>query len=442
MRIRSSQFRAAAQRVAQGAAIGAVLAGLGANASAQMPGGGVYPALHQQPMAPPYSLEGDYVNAHGEPIVTPASYGAPCGCPSCSGGGMMGGCLAGPNAGAGLSGYDPMGGAGLNTEQCGPHYFDFSAEYLRYERDGSPIGAGRVISTFGFANSLQDGSPDPTSVFAQRAITDETIGGGTGDGYRLTGRIDVGALSVFEIAYSGIYDTDGNAGVAIADTQGTITPGNPSDNQTLYTVFNDFGSRTGGVVDPNGPFRFTDNALEHRIGYESELHTAEALFRRYWVGYSPRVSGTVHVGFRYTNLQEEISFFSRSDFGSTTFAFDADNRLAGCQAGVDGWVTIVQGLRVGSDVKAGVYNNNYRVGTVNGDTAAFLGELRLSLVADLTPSWSFKTGYELLFISDLALAGDNLFVPGGFGGATTATSADVDGEAFFHGFHVGAEYVY
>jgi hypothetical protein len=355
------------------------------------------------------------------------------------GGGM--GCLAGPNAGAGLTGYDPMGGAGLNTEQCGPHYFDFSAEYLGYERDGSPLGDGRVISTFGFANTLQNGATDPASVFAQRAITSDDVGGGSGDGYRLTGRIDVGALSVFEIAYSGIYDTDGNVATAIADTQGTITPGNPNDNQTLYTVFNDFGSQTGGVVDPAGPFRFTDDALEHRFGYESELHNAEALFRRYWVGYNPRVSGTVHIGFRYTNFKEEISIFSRSALGSVSTSFGADNRLAGCQVGTDGWVTIVQGLRVGADTKVGLYNNNYRVGTFNGDTAAFLGELRVQLVADLTPSWSFKTGYELLYMSDLALAGDNLFVPGTIG-AVSPSSVDVDGDALFNGWTIGAEYVY
>ena len=410
---------------------------------------GAVATAHMQP----YSFEGGFMNAHGDSVVNPASYGAPCGpgggCGPVAGGGCgpMG---YGPGGGGG-GGMDPFGGYGANVEQCGPHYFDFSAEYLSYERSNSPLG-NSTFSTFGFAN-LVNGAADPVAVLNQQAIGGDDIGGGEYDGYRLTGRIDIGALSVFEISYSGLYDNDAGTAVAIADVGNLLTPGDLTDNATLYTVFTDFGSGTGGVIA--GPdFEETDDALEHRVSYESELHSVEASYRRYWVGYSPRISGTMLIGFRYTELQERLAFFSRSDDGSINIGLESDNRLAGVQVGGDGWITLLQGLRVGGEVKVGLYNNQYQSsgtsvaadGTPNLASAqkdsevAFLTEMRASVVADLTPNFSAKAGYEVLYISGLALAADNLLANPPYGGASVPVSSD--GNATWHGWHAGLEYVY
>lgn len=415
--------------------------------------------------------DSDFVNAYGEPFVTPAQY-----CDPMAGG--YGGCYGGGGGyGPPGTGGDPYGGAYMTTEQCGPHYFDFSAEYLFYERDDSPFSAV-PLTTAGFANeALSD-------LEANTLLTTGDLGGEELNGYRLTGRLDVGALSVVEVSYSGLFDSE-TAGVDVSADE---------DTARLFSIFSRYGTRTNGptadstagrpiddVVPPNNNpggnnYEETDFASRHEFFQETELHNAEALFRRYWVGANPRVSGTILLGFRYTSLSEATGFSSigsvqtgtspdtfAPDFTKTiTIAADADNHLAGFEVGADGWVTVVQGLRVGAEGKVGVYNNNYRVDTssiagdgdpnrvtaIKGDQVAFLGELKLSAVADLTPCLSLRAGYELLFISEVALAGDSLLLAAPYGDPNNITNSlgltqpTTDGDVLFQGFSAGMEYVW
>ena len=427
----------------------------------------------------PYSTTGEYVTAYGEPIVNPASYngGMACsgacgggGCYGCQSGGCQGGCYDGCYGcngcgnGSGLLGRLGRGGGlglfsgyGQNTEQCGPHYFDFSGEYLRYSRDKSLIDDSTIISTFGFAND------DLANIANQAALTGADVGGGDSNGYRLTGRLDIGALSLFELSYSGLYDEGGEASAFQLGT---------GSNETLFSIFSRFGTQTNGPLGIGGSagpptgedFEETDNAQQHSIRFESELHNVEASYRRYWVGYSPRISGTLLLGFRYTHLNEEFGFFSDSgsnnnpNGGTINIDFESDNRLAGFQGGGDVWITVVQGLRFGADIRAGIYNNDYQAagnmnasdGTpafttdVNGNQVAFLGEARFSAVADISACLSAKVGYEILYMSDLVLAGSNFdtLMPYGEVNGLTTSPISTNGEAMYHGWHAGLEYVY
>jgi hypothetical protein len=476
----------------------ATVFGLAAVAPAQGPlaqpgfvagGPGALAGAGHAALGAPIASADAFVDAHGDPLVMPAQYSGPVAGGGCGGyggecyagegygGGYDNGCYGngggcfGGHGGAGGGCLAGLWGGGVN-EQCGPHYFDFSAEYLRYTRDKTSYSESTVLSTNSFAN---DNNTIITTPFNDQfvALRAGGVDADQGDGYRLTGRIDVGALSVAEFVYSGMYWDD----EAVANQQGQTQ---------LFSVFSLYGTGTNGDwnVDgtagaPTGPdFLATDNAMQHRLRYESELHTAEASFRRYWVGFSPRVSGTLLVGFRYTNLQEAMTFSSFSDtvnpIARNTIAIgaDADNDLAGVQAGGDAWVTLLQGLRIGGESKFGLYNNNYRVRNsvaasdasindvqtlMSGDQAAFMFEGKLMAVADLTPSWSLKAGYEFLFISDLATIGDSLATAQPYGdinnishglatalppGVGPAVGANTDGEAFFHGFTIGAEYVW
>ncbi len=417
-----------------------------------------------QPYGPAGKSE-NFVNAYGEPFVTPASYCGPGG--SC---GQMGGCGpmgggCGPMGGGygpgGGMGGDPFGGAYMNTEQHGPHFFDFSAEYLYYQRDDGAFG-DTVISTDGFANE------DLSNVDSQARLRTGDLDAESLNGYRLTGRVDVGALSLFEVAYSGLFSGTSSDSVTVPDTEATAR---------LFSVFSRFGTRTNGddgTSTPGRPlgtdFQETDFASLHEVSIETEMHNVEALFRRYWVGYNPRVSGTILLGFRYTSLEDRLGFRSIGSTevaGTTPVQFTADpnltidisneaeNRLAGFEVGGDAWLSLIQGLRVGSEIKVGIYDNDYRASTsvvaadgspnfvgnqLSGNQVAFLTEFKAMAVADVTPCLSIKGGYELLFISDLARAGlGNPYDPAG---AVAAGQVSTDGEALFHGFHAGIEYVW
>lgn len=455
--------------------------------------GGPAGAVYQQPVQGPPARPGDLVDAHGDPAVLPSSYASPVGYHGggyegggYTEGGYDGGCYGAAPAGVDYGhggGYGggycpdagcyggaaggPFGGAFTNTDQCGPHYFDISAEYLFYSRDDDAVRQDTLFSTLGFVNdplNIPDGS---------RALSGADLDQEDGDGYRLTGRIDVGALSVAEFVYSDIEWSER----AFATNDGTTR---------LFSIYSLYGSATNGpfgVGGSAGPptganFEETANALRHELDYDSSLQTAEASFRRYWVGYDPRVSGTVLVGFRYTNLSESLGFFSFSNVTtdpgppativgkSLSVLTEADNDLAGFQFGGDAWITVFQGFRVGAEGKLGIYNNDYKLRQrfqasdgsptaaseiASGDQVAFLTEAKVSFVADVSPSWSIKGGYELLYMTDLALMRDQVALAQPYGDINNISAqapyqalqpATVDGEVLFHGFHVGLEYIY
>jgi len=349
-------------------------------------------------------------------------------------------------------GYDMMndvGVEGYQVDQRGPHYFDVRAEavYLTREKTFEPLTD--------FTSLNVDG---PTVLSSADLDYDwET-------GFRILGRCDICPLSVLEFGYMGIYDFGDEASFTSLDGD-------------LYSLFSEFGTDPIDVSDPGGPMPESERAYTHTISIDSNLQTAEISYRRYWVGYSPRVSGTLLAGFRYTKLDES---FQLSTFGSEPatgdptgplagldYNIDADNDLAGAQIGADMWIGLFQGLRLGTEVKGGLYANHYElrnevITTPFGTTPptlfeefrdtqpAFIGEASVDLVADILPSISLRVGYEVLWMNELVLTGQN-FNPGSpynqgpidndLGPLRTPFLVD-DSEAFYHGGHAGIEFVW
>lgn len=352
-------------------------------------------------------------------------------------------------------GYDLMndvGTEGYLIDQRGPHYFDVRAEAVYLERD----------ETFG----------------EEIDFTVEDVGGpvvlSSGDleydwepGFRIIGRYDICPLSVIEFGYMGIYSFEDEASFEDPDP---ISP-------DLFSLFSEFGTNPITVTAPGGPMPETERALEHSISIESTLQTAEISYRRYWVGWTPRVSGTLLGGFRYTKLNEEFVFESQGSetlpnnplgpLAALEYTVEADNDLAGFQTGADVWVGLCQGIRFGTEGKVGLYANHWSVtnevvttplGTTpptlfeefDEDDAAFIGEASVDLVADVLPSVSLRVGYEVLFIDSVVLAGENFntgspYNPGpvdnGLGPLRTPFVED-DSDVFYHGGHAGIEFIW
>jgi hypothetical protein len=352
-------------------------------------------------------------------------------------------------------GYDLMNDVGVEgylIDQRGPHYFDLRVEAVALERD----------ETFG---------PDVD-------FTVEDVGGpvvlSSGDleydwepGFRIIGRYDICPLSVFEFGYMGIFSFEDEA--SFTDSDPTVPD--------LFSLFSEFGTNPATVTDPGGPMPETERALTHSIEIEHTLQTAELSYRRYWLGWSPRISGTLLAGFRYTKLNEEFVFESIGSEPSGSgpldpnfgleYKVDADNDLAGGQIGADIWIGLMQGLRLGSEVKGGLYANHYTLTTdiettpegttpptlfeeFREDQPAFIGEASVDLVADILPSVSLRVGYEVLFINELVLAGENFNtgspynqgpVDNGLGPLREPFVED-DSEVFYHGGHAGIEFIW
>ncbi|MCO6046556.1 hypothetical protein NG895_21880 [Aeoliella sp. ICT_H6.2] len=427
----------------------------------------------------------EWTNAYGEPVVIPASY---CG-DGCTPGGMMGyngmgGCCtggAGPyphGAPNGVQMQQPAGGwpgqfspyaqecedpcdgrrgllgkccflglfdAGLMRpiDQCGPHYFDFSAEALYWKRN-KPADPEVIFATIGVTDV--SAGVDPAL-----ALTTNDVEGDWEPGLRLTGRYDLGALSFLEVSYAGLFEW---GAVSTLDGAGDIFTG--------YSNFG-LGVDTTGDGVPNigvdgAGLSSTELANSARLELLSELHNSEISYRRYWVGFNPRVSGTVMAGVRYTRLSEDLNFSTLGPAGSSWTAVRTENDLVGFQAGGDMWVTVRQGCRIGGYGKAGIYNNRCEVATsvtgsalpggtalenVKADHVSFIGEGGVSIVADILPSWSLRAGYDVLFINTAALAANNFdFYPTVFLGETRNPTLYEESSALYHGANLGLEFVW
>lgn len=372
---------------------------------------------------PNAAVGSDFVDAHGNSIVMPASYCGPAGpgpgyCPP------MGG-----DSGA----YgDPMGidFGGYSEDQIGPHYFDvsFGAVFIKSDTilDGVPALASTAL-----------GPAAPRVLNPSQGLDSYD------PGWEVAVRYDLGPLSVFEATYMGAYDFSFTESAA-SEPPGTFN---------LFTIFSNFGVPT--------PIPGVDSGSLYVLDYNSDLQSSELSYRRYWVGNNPRISGTYLLGFRYVRLTEDLNLNLTADDGNgvgnvvnSNLLWDTSNDLLGFQLGGDGWVGLRQGLRVGGDCKAGVYNNRYKF-TGDGDFAAvagapsdytvladgnqvaFIGEAGISVVADILSSWSLKGGYHVWYIDNLATVGSNIdssnFVP---------TVVNHENDALYHGFSASAEYVW
>jgi hypothetical protein len=224
------------------------------------------------------------------------------------------------------------------------------------------------------------------------------------------------------------------------------------------------------VTTPGGPNPFTERATTQSIELSSDLQTAEISYRRYWLGWTPRVSGTLLAGARYTRLDEDFTFASQGSeplpqqtlpLAALQYDEECENNLAGFQMGGDIWVSLFQGLRMGTEGKVGIYDNHSRLTNrissepqnvepptlfekFRDDHAAFIGEGSFDVVADVLPSLSIRAGYEILFLNELVLAGDNFNQSSPYGNqvAPRVPFVDEHGELFYHGGHVGIEYIW
>ena len=133
-----------------------------------------------------------------------------------------------------------------------------------------------------------------------------------------------------------------------------------------------------------------------------------------------------------------------------------------CVLGGDGWLCLRQGLRLGGEIKTGVYNNRFKLERVgdfaevgnapddfavedDGDQVAFAAEAGVTMVADILPSWSIRGGYRVLYLNSLVTVGDNITTTYNVGPAVTTVNlaeALTQSHQLFHGFHGGLEYIW
>lgn len=333
---------------------------------------------------------------------------------------------------------------------CTPHWFDVHMEAVFLQRN-------RVSDRVDFTSlGVTVPGADPVIV-----LTSDSLDLGTAPGLRVTGVLQTGAASNLEITYLGLTHWSDAASVSDA-------------NHLLFSPFSDFGRRPPSV--PFFGYVDVDAADFHSIALKSAVDSLELNYRRRWVGPSCMLQGSWLAGFRYFQLRESLEYITDApnNFhpdGSTGWAdytVSTANHLYGFQAGGDSWLCIVPGLEVGVEAKAGIYGNDARQRTSilansidpplleaeNNTRASFVGELDFMVTYRLNPKFTVRGGYMLMWADGLALAVENFnsappnaFDPIGGGGIpgpvpVREVSLNDKGHVFWHGWSIGAEYMW
>jgi Putative beta barrel porin-7 (BBP7) len=419
------------------------------------PPGGMYPQMGMMPGGPPGAMPGGMPGGMPGPMPmgSPDAYGGygsmpndygmqgptgDNGCPYCNGNGC--------DFCHGMPGHHGRGwlGDGLLGEVLGlvaPYpdggcaavrWYDFALDYMSLKRDDAgrniPIASRGVGGPIVLATDDLDFDYEPS--------------------FRFSAAMQIGPGSSLEFTYFGLFDYNA-----------TASRRNPNNN--LFSVVSDFG------LLPFGGFPETDNSNFQRIDYASTFDSFEISWRQRWMAPNCRYQGSWLLGVRHFILDENFRYYTQSpltvnnnlEIAQARFNTDTTNNLTGFQFGGDMWICVMPGLRVGADLRAGVYGNhmnvNTNVFTNTGFTTtnpfneqlvvndvSFIGQAEFMFTYRINYQWTLRGGYQLLVADGVALATENFNTVPPFGPTPRVPAVNDDGNAFFHGYNIGLEFMW
>jgi hypothetical protein len=208
----------------------------------------------------------------------------------------------------------------------------------------------------------------------------------------------------------------------------TITPSDPG-NLDL----------PGAVGLAAADFNQADNMS---LAYKSEIHNAELNY--------VRLGGDVAflAGFRYLNWVESFDIRSQKNTNHSVYDLSTSNNLVGGQLGARAcWL----GQHVDWELcgKAGLFGNNasqrqtltnsnntivLRNANSSGSEFSFVGDVNLNATWRLNQTWQVQAGYNVMLITGLALAPNQLDFSNN---ASSGTHLDRQSTLFLHGVNLG-----
>ena len=329
----------------------------------------------------------------------------------------------------------PYGEGGL----CTPRWFDVRVSAVQLARD-------KASRTVNFASDgIAPLNGDPNVILSSDSLNFDNEYGA-----RVVVARQIGPGSNLEFNFLGAFNYSSNASVS-------------DPNQGLFSVMSDYG-RT-----PAFGFAETDFATFQGIAYSSAFNSYELMYRRRWQGRNCRLQGSYLAGVRYMQLTEDFDYQTRANGLPNTlpgnyymdYSVGTNNSLTGLQIGGDAWVSVIPGLSIGGEVKAGVYGNHSHQNTtilassipdgftetLRSDDVAFIGELSMMAIYRVNYHWTLRAGYDFLFIDGLALAIENFnsgqpFVDNPVLAPSRVPSYNDNGSLFYHGWNIGLEYLW
>jgi len=250
-----------------------------------------------------------------------------------------------------------------------------------------------------------------------------------------------------EVTYAGSQDWNDSVAVRNLDDNGQGSLGN------LMSPFSNFGNPA-----PIAGVDFNDFAS---ISFSSSLSSVELNLRRL-ICLPPRRHGQAEasflVGLRYMGISEDFDYRTVSTVGAGSINdvnVSTDNDMFGVQLGMmfqilvhpRGWIDVdTRGVMYHNNVNLrSAYANTDGIGTpitsftgIDDQTrTSFMGELSLTFNYQVTPTWTFRVGYNAIGISGVALGADNMNRDINLL-SLGPPRVDHSGEVVYHGPSIGA----
>jgi hypothetical protein len=314
--------------------------------------------------------------------------------------------------------------------RCAPRWYDIAVDlmYLNREEVGSNVGFT--------ANARFAGPPNTPSI----VLSTDNLEYEEEVGFRFNAAVISGPGSNVEFTYFGLFNWASTASVSSA-------------TNSLFSIYTNYGFPV--VRDE------VDNTFFQSVGVSSTLDNFEVNFRRRWVGPNCFMQGSWLAGARYIYLLDDLDYRTFGTLGRSETQVRALNSLTGFQVGGDLWFTLVPGISVGGDVKAGVYGNYGKQNTrifasltppavsppavfeeSSNNDVAMVGEANVSFIWRLNPNWTLRAGYTFLYLEGVALATDNFNPANPFNTNRAVRELDDNSDLNFHGGFVGVEWMW
>ena len=394
----------------------------GPNGAPMGPAGGIHQASY-------------YAGAGGE---------APKGCASCNGFGCDN-CMGDRGFDEGMGFLRRMIGPYPGGGWCAPRWFDFHAEGVALSRED-------VSRTVNFMSDAPAGMAPPVIVLSTDQMEfDEEYG------FRASAAFQFLPGGAFEVSYLGQLNWQ--------DTVSVVPPEPLIDPDSLYSAFSNYGTNPPPMPPDRGGFTDTDSAEWADINYSSSIDTIEVNYRKRFILPNCRFQGSWIMGVRYFKLDEQFLHRIVVNYtggggpvtGFMNYGVATSNSMTGFQVGGDGWATLIPGVRMGGDVKIGLFgNNSSQHTTINALTlpgtitetfgtqgVSFIAEGNATVLWKINQNWTFRAGYMGLFADGVALAPENVnFTPPFGGGAARTPFVNNNGDVFVHGGTAGLEWMW
>jgi hypothetical protein len=264
-------------------------------------------------------------------------------------------------------------------------------------------------------------------------------------GVRITGAYVIAPATAIEASYFGTLNW---ASEALATSDGN-----------LFSVFSEFGTNPGA---PQFGFPETDRSTFHSLALSSALDNGELNLRHRWVSANCLIHSSWLVGARYVRVAEDLVHNTEGASGGMNYVLQTDNDLVGAQVGTDALICITPRFKIGGEVEAGVYGSRSKqrtdilsfrnidgvrianAGRAEFDTTtdvSFVGEAGILGLFRVTPRFTVKAGYQVLFIAGVAEATANFNTQSPFS-ANRTSFINNDGDIFYHGSNLGFEWTW